>query len=270
MNSNTLVRVKDPIMLKTQLDTALGENKVQYWKAVQNFIKGELNRMELDFLANLFLPREHAQLHDDFIRASIKNNKQKSNCLVIRDIQKQSWEKSLIGNNDIITHHESLKGVLSLMEKEDRHLLHHFLKNVKHSRTSDEKGLIPKSSYCSKSVSEESINQRDFPNCENVYLRMTEIAFNKGLFGGVQKDCVSLMVFALEFYVKNILHNCINQIRENNVYHDDYDENHNIPSITLKDLAFSLSISPLSVSPLVEEKINARLRHDEMNFDNEI
>ncbi|CAG8662937.1 20839_t:CDS:2, partial [Gigaspora rosea] len=210
MNSNTLVRVKDPIMLKTQLDTALGENK-----------------------------STATQLHDDFIRASIKNNKQKSNCLVIRDIQKQSWEKSLIGNNDIITHHESLKG------------------NVKHSRTSDEKGLIPKSSYCSKSVSEESINQRDFPNCENVYLRMTEIAFNKGLFGGVQKDCVSLMVFALEFYVKNILHNCINQIRENNVYHDDYDENHNIPSITLKDLAFSLSISPLSVSPLVEEKINA-------------
>ncbi|KAF0510056.1 transcriptional regulator of RNA polII, SAGA, subunit-domain-containing protein [Gigaspora margarita] len=267
MNSQTVVKAKDPIMLKTQLDTALGDNKVQYWKVVQSFIKGELNRMELDFLANLFLTRENAQLHDDFIRASIKNNKQKSNCRVIRDIQKKTWEKSLNEKNDIITHHKSLKGILSSMEKEDRHLLHHFLKNAKHNRSSDEKGLIPKSLYCSK---RESISQRDFPNCENVYLRMTEIAFNHELFGGVQKDCVSLMVLALEFYVKNILHNCINQIRENNVYHDDYDENHNIPSITLKDLAFSLSISPLSVSPLVEEKINARLRHDEMNFDNEI
>ncbi|CAG8783891.1 25748_t:CDS:2 [Gigaspora margarita] len=231
MNSQTLVKAKDPIMLKTQLDTALGDNKVQYWKAVQSFIKGELNRMELDFLANLFLTRENG---------NIKNNKQKSNCRVIRDIQK----KSLNEKNDIITHHKSLKGILSSMEKEDRHLLHHFLKA----------SLIPKSLYCSK---RESISQRDFPNCENVYLRMTEIAFNHELFGGVQKDCVSLMVLALE-------------IRENNVYHDDYDENHNIPSITLKDLAFSLSISPLSVSPLVEEKINARLRHDEMNFDNEI
>ncbi|CAG8802934.1 24234_t:CDS:2 [Dentiscutata erythropus] len=188
MNSDTIVRSRDPLMLKTQLDTALGDNKVQYWKAVQSFIKGELNRMELDFLANLFLPREH-------------------------------------GN-----------------------------------RNSNEKGLM----HCSKSVSEESISQREFPDYENVYMRMTEIALNHGLFGGVQEDCASLMVFALEFYVKNILHNCINQIR------DDYDENHDIPSITLRDLAFSLSISPLTVSPLIEEKINARLRHDEMNFDNEI
>ncbi|RIB24197.1 transcriptional regulator of RNA polII, SAGA, subunit-domain-containing protein [Gigaspora rosea] len=203
MNSHTIVRSKDPIMLKTQLDTALGDNKVQYWKAVQSFIKGELT-----------------QLHDDFIRASINNNKQKSNC-----------------------------------------------RNVKNSRNSNEKELIPKGSHCSKSVSENSISQRDFPDYENVYIRMTEIAFNNGLFGGVQEDCVSLMVFALELYLKNILHNCINQIRENNVYRDDYDEN---PSITLKDLAFSLSISPLTVSPLIEEKINARLRRDEMNFDNEI
>ncbi|CAG8728073.1 4118_t:CDS:2 [Gigaspora margarita] len=249
MNSHTIVRSKDPILLKTQLDAALGDNKVQYWKAVQSFIKGELNRLELDFLANLFLPREHG---------NINNNKQKSNCRVIRDIQEKTCEKSLNEKNDILTHYKSLKGILSSMEKEDRDLLHHFLKA---------KELIPKSSHCSKSVSENSISQRDFPDYENVYIRMTEIAFNNGLFGGVQEDCVSLMVFALEFYIKNILHNCINQIRENNVYCDDYDEN---PSITLKDLAFSLSISPLTVSPLIEEKINVRLRRDEMNFDNEI
>ncbi|KAF0553299.1 transcriptional co-activator hfi1/ada1 [Gigaspora margarita] len=254
MNSHTIVRSKDPILLKTQLDAALGDNKVQYWKAVQSFIKGELNRLELDFLANLFLPREHAQLHDDFIRASINNNKQKSNCRVIRDIQEKTCEKSLNEKNDILTHYKSLKGILSSMEKEDRDLLHHFLKNVKNNRNSNEEELIPKSSHCSKSVSENSISQRDFPDYENVYIRMTEIAFNNGLFGGVQEDCVSLMVFALE-------------IRENNVYCDDYDEN---PSITLKDLAFSLSISPLTVSPLIEEKINVRLRRDEMNFDNEI
>ncbi|CAG8617607.1 22888_t:CDS:2, partial [Racocetra persica] len=246
----------DPLMLKTQLDTALGNNKVQYWKAVQSFIKGEINRMELDFLANLFLPREHG---------NINNNKQKSNCRVIRDMHKKTCE-TLNEKNDIIPHYRSLRGILSSMEKEDRDQLHHFLKSVKNNRNSNEKGLIPKHS-CSKSITEESVSQ-EFPDYENVYIRMTEIAFNHGLFGGVQEDCVSLMIFALEFYMKNILHNCINRIRENNVYHDDYDENHNITSITLKDLAFSLSISPLVVSPLVVEKISARLRHEEMNFDN--
>ncbi|CAG8692408.1 12622_t:CDS:2 [Cetraspora pellucida] len=244
MNSYTLTSSKDPLMLKTQLDTALGNNKVQYWKAVQSFIKGELNRMELDFLANLFLPREHG-----------------------KDIQKKTCE-ALNEKNDIVPHYR-LKGILSSMEKEDRNLLHHFLKSVKNSRNSNEKGLIQKSSCCSESITEESISQKEFLDYENVYIRMTEIAFNHGLFGGVQEDCVSLMIFALEFYMKNILHNCINRIRENNVCHDDYDENH-LTSITLRDLAFSLSISPLTVSPLVEEKINAKLSHDEMNFDNKI
>lgn len=56
MNSNTPDNL-DPVALKAQLDNTLGENKEQYWKHVQSFVQGKINRMELDFWANLFLPK---------------------------------------------------------------------------------------------------------------------------------------------------------------------------------------------------------------------
>ncbi|CAG8517686.1 2610_t:CDS:2 [Diversispora eburnea] len=244
MNSNTPDNF-DPIAWKTQLDNTLGENKEQYWNHVQSFIQGKINRMELDFWANLFLPQGHEYLHEKFIQASINKNKKRISNNVSdkknqNDIQKRT--RVLMKDDDnSSTQYKALKDIFKSMDKEDRDQLHCFLKTI----------LI-----------------REFPDYNEIYQRMTEIALNHELTGGIQEDCVSLMLHALEVHTKNIIHNCIKKVRNNNALKGDEENNNVSPPITLKDLAFSIEVSPynFNFSSSLKEEIRIKSKNNDINL----
>ncbi|RHZ88460.1 hypothetical protein Glove_22g97 [Diversispora epigaea] len=266
MNSNIPDNF-DPIALKAQLDNTLGENKEQYWNHVQSFIQGKINRIELDFWANLFLPQGQEHLHEKFIQASInKNKKRVSNNVSDKknqnDIQKRT--RILMKDDDnSSTQYKALKDILKSMDKEDRDQLHCFLKSIKNNR---EHGSNNKKGKCLKN---ETSLIREFPDYNEIYQRMTEIASNHELIGGVQEDCVSLMLHALEVHTKNIIHNCIKKVRNNNNTSKGDEENNNVcpPPITLKDLAFSIEVSPYNFNfpSSLKEEIKIKSRNSDIN-----
>ncbi|CAG8575691.1 1364_t:CDS:2 [Acaulospora colombiana] len=257
----------DPAILKVQLDNALGENKTQYWDHIRSFIKGKINRMELDFWANLFLSNEHSHLHEEFVRASINKNKKKT-CVDVSDRRKvvnNTRRLSIKEKSKRASQHKVLKDIFKSMEKDDRNQLRYFLKNAKCQQ--ERKLGKSKDSATARSddpKKEESMcSKREFPEYEHVYARMKEIALNNELVD-VQEDCVSLMLLALEAHTKNILHSCINKIRKVKDLQDNDSSDPVRPPISLKDLAFSIELSPhvATLSSSLEEKIRVNLRHD--------
>ncbi|CAG8500076.1 7888_t:CDS:2 [Acaulospora morrowiae] len=267
-HQDTTAQVKlDPIIvLKAQLDDALGGNKTQYWNYVQSFAKGKINRMELDFWANLFLTEEHAHLHGAFVRASINKNKKKA--CVVPDRKKfanDTRRVSMKEKSNCTSQHKVLKGILKSMEKDDRDQLHYFLKNIRNQQEcdlgKDKVSTATQSSDLKKD--EKTMNSRsEFPGYEQMYTRMKEIALNNELIG-VQEDCVPLMLLALEVHLKNILHSCINKIRKVQDSREDSGDPVR-PKITLRDLAFSIELSPhiSALSSSLEEKIRVNMKHD--------
>ncbi|KAI8597687.1 transcriptional regulator of RNA polII, SAGA, subunit-domain-containing protein, partial [Dissophora ornata] len=58
-------------------------------------------------------------------------------------------------------------------------------------------------------------DSKELPDFESMKDRMTAVAIENGLLGGVQDGSVELMLHALESHIKNIISNCIIKLRTN-------------------------------------------------------
>ncbi|CAG8483459.1 3668_t:CDS:2 [Funneliformis caledonium] len=261
----------DPISLKNSLDEILGINKEKYWSAIQSFVKGELNKVELDLYAHSLLSKEYVHLHDKFIRASIiLKNTCKANQNNVRYASSPYNERSL-------------EKFMSTMGKEERDKLRVILKNTRDNQTTshpnpslmlfekkfpkkalDDGNFVDHSQPLTSSslMSEEEKGISEF---ESIYTKMTEIALDNGLIGGVSEDCANLMIFALEAHLKSIVHDCIIKIRS-----DDSHNGKGNSAISLNDLAFSLEISPyiLVENNFMLERIRSKLKDGKQKISN--
>ncbi|GES85422.1 putative mitochondrial ribosomal protein S19 [Rhizophagus clarus] len=196
----------DPISLKNSLEEALGINKEKYWLSIQSFIKGEIKKNELDFYVHSLLPKEQVHLHDEFIRASI--NKRKKNQDIIKSASSLQKKKSL-------------KEIMSSMGKEERDKLQVILKSAQNNITANSNLMLFEKKFPKNNTADDpptlissslntyfSVNERDDqPSVfDSVYTKMTEVALDNGLIGGVSEDCANLMIYALEMHLKNIIH----------------------------------------------------------------
>ncbi|CAB4491778.1 hypothetical protein RhiirA5_416283 [Rhizophagus irregularis] len=239
--TGTIRTQNDPISLKNSLEAALGINKEKYWLSIQSFIKGEIKKVELDFYVHSLLPKEQVHLHDEFIRASINTRKKNQNN--VKNASSSQKKKSL-------------KEIMSSMGKEERDKLHVILKGAQNNQFHTNPNLMlfekkfPKNNIkddlttISPSLNTYfSVNEREdeLSEFDSIYTKMTEVALDNGLIGGVSEDCANLMIYALEAHLKNILHSCVNKIRSN-----DFDKKKKISNspISLSDLAFSLECTP--------------------------
>lgn len=120
------------------------------------------------------------------------------------------------------------------------------------------------------------IDLKELPTPDNLHSRMTSIALENGLLGGIAEDVVNVMLFAAENYIKSSITSAISKRRvnkcigvkmirnidEENVSEDEKEEE---PSINLRDLAFAYHITPyvLVENPLNAEKLTALLNDSE-------
>ncbi|KAF9366387.1 hypothetical protein BGX34_003666 [Mortierella sp. NVP85] len=58
-------------------------------------------------------------------------------------------------------------------------------------------------------------DSKELPDFESMKERMTAVAMENGLLGGVQEGAVELMLHSLESHIKNIISNCIVKLRTN-------------------------------------------------------
>ncbi|CAI2164838.1 18958_t:CDS:2 [Funneliformis geosporum] len=234
----------DPISLKNSLDEILGINKEKYWSSIQSFVKGELNKVELDLCAHSLLSKEHVHLHDKFIRASIMlKNTCKKNQNNVRYASSPYKEKSL-------------EKIMSSIGKEERDKLCVILKRARNNQATSRSNpdlmlfekRFPKNVFDRNFVdhsqpltSSSSLSEKveEISEFDSIYTKMTEIALDNGLIGGVSEDCANLMIYALESHLKSIVHDCIIKIRSDNFHNEQGNS-----AISLNDLAFSLEISP--------------------------
>ncbi|KAF9977147.1 hypothetical protein BGZ73_006914 [Actinomortierella ambigua] len=224
---------QDVLLLKQQLAEALGENGPAYWQALTDFVCGKLNRQEFDFYANLYLSRENAPLHNKFILANIHNAQKEAPPPRSRSV---GWAKGKRGKDGKLLDKEKdpkqrkvKNQVLSLSKAERERIkamkgkgkdTSGFKTKLKEHRIL--KGVQPPFPQPSALAEYNRglnmplcFDSKEIPDFESLRDRMTAIAYENGLFGGVHDDSVELMLHALETHIKNIISNCIIKLRTN-------------------------------------------------------
>ncbi|CDH52474.1 predicted protein [Lichtheimia corymbifera JMRC:FSU:9682] len=233
---------QDVLALKQQLADALGENGPLYWDALKDFVAGKLNRQEFDFYANLYLSRENAYLHNAFILSTIHNaqaahpppSKHRSVGWAKR---KRGKDGSLLdGSQDRDPQKRRLKMDVMSLSKADRDRLKQLVKSGDKERLRPfvDQVLGPRisrvpplplpaeqlpqtfnSDYARGLLAPLCADLKELPGPETLRARMTSIALEQGLVGGVSEDVVSAMLFATESYIKSAIANAISKRRVN-------------------------------------------------------
>ncbi|KAL1917630.1 uncharacterized protein VTP21DRAFT_4023 [Calcarisporiella thermophila] len=208
---------QDVRTLKLQLANALGDNAAAYWGSVADFVHGKLNRAELDFYANMYLSRENAHLHSKFILAnlhSISGSSAKGTAASSTGTASRSRKKN-----------RSAKVDNAAVTKSD--LSHH---------QSESKLASNSTGTCARA--------KFLPSLQTCKERMVSIALENGLYGGVSDETVTLMNHALEWYLKNLINDCINYCKPIMVCENNQLTAHNAGrGLTSKDIAFALELS---------------------------
>ncbi|KAI7877206.1 hypothetical protein K492DRAFT_209841 [Lichtheimia hyalospora FSU 10163] len=233
---------QDVLALKQQLADALGENGPLYWDALKDFVAGKLNRQEFDFYANLYLSRENAYLHNAFILSTIHNaqaahpppSKHRS---IGWNKRKRGKDGSLLdGSQDRDPQKRRLKMDVMSLSKADRDRLKQLVKSGDKERLRPfvDQVLGPRisrvpplplpaeqlpqtfnSDYARGLLAPLCTDLKELPGPETLRARMTSIALEQGLVGGVSEDVVSAMLFATESYIKSAIANAISKRRVN-------------------------------------------------------
>ena len=106
---------------------------------------------------------------------------------------------------------------------------------------------------------------RELPGVDNIRLRLLRIAMENGL-RGVSDDVAAVLGQALEYYLKNVIGNCIFKIRPhlsdgNFRYAANFDKSTEMPPLTSKDFMFSFETSPYVLGDLYHtmESVRARM-----------
>ncbi|KAI8981091.1 transcriptional regulator of RNA polII, SAGA, subunit-domain-containing protein, partial [Pilobolus umbonatus] len=308
---------QDVLALKQQLADALGENGPLYWDALRDFVMGKLNRQEFDFYANLYLSRQHAHLHNAFILSTVHNAQ--TDTPPPSKHRSVGWAKRKRGKDGSITgdgedeqdpRKRKLKmDVMSLSKSDrerlkalvkfgDKRILQPFVNKLLGVRVSKPPALpfsidqLPSNfnqEYSKGLMAPLCIDLKELPSPETLHARMTSIALENGLLGGVGEDVVNVMLFAAENYIKSSITSVITKRRanrcigitmaektvdtndmnidEDSSMHSMNSHSNNMPSdsINLRDLAFSYLITPyvLVEKPLSAEKLTALMSDSE-------
>src|ERR1041384_7716032 len=77
-----------------------------------------------------------------------------------------------------------------------------FEKKFPKNTTVDEDFIDP-STLTTRSPSTTFSSEDEFSEFDSIYTKMTEIALDNGLIGGVSEDCANLMIYALEVFNLN-------------------------------------------------------------------
>ncbi|KAI7827613.1 transcriptional coactivator Hfi1/Transcriptional adapter 1 [Gamsiella multidivaricata] len=204
---------QDVLLLKQQLAEALGENGPSYWQALTDFVSGKLNRQEFDFYANLYLSRKNAPLHNQFILANIHNAQ--------KDAPPPSkgsvgWGKGKRGKDGKLLKEKDPKRrkiknqVLSLgkTERERIKALKHKHSGMVKQKMKEHRVSKPMAPTMSQQALVAEYNRganaplcfdsKELPDFESMKDRMTAVALENGLVGGIQEGAVELMLHALE------------------------------------------------------------------------
>ncbi|KAI8880654.1 hypothetical protein K501DRAFT_335235 [Backusella circina FSU 941] len=308
---------QDVLALKQQLADALGENGPLYWDALRDFVMGKLNRQEFDFYANLYLSRQNAHLHNAFILSTVHNAQ--SNTPPPSKHRMVGWAKRKRGRDGSLVEGEldqdprkrKLKLDVMALSKTDRERLKQLVKagdknklrpyvdKLLGTRISKPPTLPFALEQLPPNFSQEysrglmaplCIDLKELPTPETLHARMTSIALENGLLGGVGEDVVNVMLFAAENYIKSSITSVISKKRVNRCIgvkmlndsnqQDDMmmearssTSNDELPSsIGLRDLAFTYLVTPyvLVENPLNAEKLTSLMNDsdDEMMVDN--
>ncbi|KAG0082570.1 hypothetical protein BGZ93_002370 [Podila epicladia] len=239
---------QDVLLLKQQLAEALGDNGPSYWQALTDFVSGKLNRQEFDFYANLYLSRRNAPLHNQFILANIHNAQRDAPPPTTRSVGWSKGKKTKEGAKEQEPKRRKIKNQVMSLGKAERERIKSLKEQnrnngavkqkLKEHRIS--KPLAPPLSQPSTAEYNRGahaplcFDSKELPDFEAMKDRMTAIAMENGLLGGVHDDCIELMLHALEGVSFN-------------------SSSKRTTTITAKDLAFAIDISP---SMLVENPIN--------------
>ncbi|CEI92775.1 hypothetical protein RMCBS344292_07028 [Rhizopus microsporus] len=295
---------QDVLAIKQQLADALGENGPLYWDALRDFVMGRLNRQEFDFYANLYLSRQHAHLHNAFILSTVHNaqtdtpppskhglvgwakRKRGKDGLLAEGGQDMDPKKKRLKMDVMALSKADRERLKALVKSGDRNKLKPYVDRLLGTRVSRPPQLpIPlnqlpptySQEYSKGLMAPLCIDMKGLPTADALHSRMTSIAIENGLLGGIGEDVVNIMLFAAESYIKSSITSAITKRRINRSIGikksvDTEEETIDDTSISLHDLAFSYNITPyvLVEKPLYAEKLTALLSdsEDEVIVDN--
>ncbi|KAF9956326.1 hypothetical protein BGZ65_002811 [Modicella reniformis] len=223
---------QDVLLLKQQLAEALGENGPSYWQALTDFVCGKLNRQEFDFYANLYLSRKNAPLHNQFILATIHNAQKEA---PPPSKGTDGWGKGRKGKDGKLLKEKDpkrrkIKNQILSLGKAERERIKALKEQYKNSgvvkqKMKEHRVLKPMTPAISQPAQIAEYNKgahaplcfdsKELPDFESMKDRMTAVAMENGLMGGVQEGAVELMLHSLESHIKNVISNCIIKLRTN-------------------------------------------------------
>lgn len=234
---------QDVLALKQQLADALGENGPLYWDSLREFITGKLNRQEFDYFAHQYVKKNNAHLHNAFILATIHNAlsdappplKQRAIGWAKRKRGKDGTYRGAAYQGREHTQKRLKIDVMSL-SRVDREKLKALLKHGSGDKINllRDKPLPPRISkppslpYSAEQLPNHisqvftrglyaplCITSKELPSADGLRPRMTSIAYENNLLGGVSEDVLEAMSLALEIHIKAVISTTISKIRVN-------------------------------------------------------
>ncbi|CAM0141746.1 hypothetical protein VKS41_007594 [Umbelopsis sp. WA50703] len=234
---------QDVLALKQQLADALGENGPLYWDSLREFITGKLNRQEFDYFAHQYVKKNNAHLHNAFILATIHNAlsdappplKQRAIGWAKRKRGKDGTYRGAAYQGREHTQKRLKLDVMSL-SRVDREKLKALLKHGGGDKINllRDKPLPPRISkppslpfpaeqlpnhishvFTRGLYAPLCITSKELPSADGLRPRMTSIAYENNLLGGVSEDVLEAMSLALEIHIKAVISTTISKIRVN-------------------------------------------------------
>jgi len=232
---------QDVLALKQQLADALGENGPLYWDSLREFITGKLNRQEFDYFAHQYVKKNNAHLHNAFILATIHNAL--SDAPPPLKQRAIGWAKRKRGKDGFRTAanqgdpgQKRLKLDVMSLSRVDREKLKALLKHgpgdkinlLRDRRLAQRISKPPTIPFPTEQLPNNlaqiftrglyaplCITSKELPSAEGLRPRMTTIAYENGLLGGVNDDVLEAMSLALEIHIKSVISTTISKIRVN-------------------------------------------------------
>ncbi|KAJ1734860.1 hypothetical protein LPJ61_000839 [Coemansia biformis] len=241
--------------LKEQLAEALGDDGPSYWAALRDFVHGKLNRQEFDFYAYMYLSGEKAALHNRFILATIHNAQsgqappegERSAGFEGRRKRRFDGDERAGGSGSGDESRKSRRSIKALLEDPKWRYVKELVKSLNKNERRAIKALLKRpgltpeeaqaairsvkpvvlpmpasalpQSYAmdiAKGITAPLVyDTKSMPDIESLSYRMVAIALEKGLSGGVTRESGELLLYALDYHLKNIVSDMIYKIRSN-------------------------------------------------------
>ncbi|EPY50494.1 SAGA complex subunit Hfi1 [Schizosaccharomyces cryophilus OY26] len=259
------------IKLVSELQSLLGNEYETYTMCITDFIVGQLSRKELNNLLSKYSnDPKFVKLHNQFILSIVKDLQRSGKSAV----NKLPWVKRKRSDGALFVHKKftshnaqakKLKKIILSLSSKDRERIKAVLKE-KSSTPPQLPGLLletriaklPKIPVSRDKLNSVFVNDikagyvaplasetLEVPDADSLKERITAIALENGLLGGIEKSVPEVILAGLENHIKNIFSKCfsiMDRLLDKRRHHES--------SFTIQDLNLTLSIEP---HMLVEE-----------------